>query len=228
MALPSDKLAIVLDQFEAFAVGQCQCRMAMQVVGQGCGKPLGNCMAMGQWAERSVEAGVMRQVSKKEALEIKREAESHGMVNWMMNVQSTRGQWSCSCCGCCCHALRMVNEFNAPGSIAPPHFLPRLDGAVQPLRQVCEELPHRRACRRYPAKDPPAPAASLHRLRPVRAGVRTAAGPGDGTGSRLPASLPQLVLADRPRRSGRHAEILAGVAAAAAQSPLSLWERGRG
>ncbi len=129
MALPSDKLAIVLDQFEAFAVGQCQCRMAMQVVGQGCGKPLGNCMAMGQWAERSVEAGVMRQVSKKEALEIKREAESHGMVNWMMNVQSTRGQWSCSCCGCCCHALRMVNEFNAPGSIAPPHFLPRLDGA---------------------------------------------------------------------------------------------------
>jgi Pyruvate/2-oxoacid:ferredoxin oxidoreductase delta subunit len=129
MALPSDKLEIVLDQFHAFAVGQCQCRMAMQVLGQGCGKPLGNCMTMGLWAERSVEAGVMRQVSKNEALEIKREAEAHGMVNWMMNVQSTRGQCSCSCCGCCCHALRMVNEFNAPGFIAPPHFLPRLDGS---------------------------------------------------------------------------------------------------
>jgi Pyruvate/2-oxoacid:ferredoxin oxidoreductase delta subunit len=129
MALPSDKLEIVLDQFDAFAVGQCQCRLTMQVLGQGCGKPLGNCMGMGQWAERSVEAGVMRQVSKKEALEIKREAEAHGMVNWMMNVQSSRGQWSCSCCGCCCHALRMVNEFNAPGFIAPPHFLPRLDSS---------------------------------------------------------------------------------------------------
>jgi Pyruvate/2-oxoacid:ferredoxin oxidoreductase delta subunit len=129
MALPSDKLEIVLDQFDAFAVGQCQCRMTMQVLGQGCGKPLGNCMTMGLWAERSVEAGVMRPVSKKQALEIKREAEAHGMVNWMMNVQSSRGQCSCSCCGCCCHAMRMVNEFNAPGFIAPPHFLPRLDSS---------------------------------------------------------------------------------------------------
>ena len=101
----------------------------MQALGQGCGKPLGNCMVMGQWAQRGIEEGLMRQVSKKEALAIKREAEAHGMVNWMMNVRSTKGQCSCSCCGCCCHALRMINEFNAPGSIAPPHFLPRLDAS---------------------------------------------------------------------------------------------------
>jgi Pyruvate/2-oxoacid:ferredoxin oxidoreductase delta subunit len=129
MALPSDKLEVVLDQFDVFGVGQCQCRMTMQSLGEGCGKPLGNCMVMGSWAERGIEEGLMRQVSKKEALEIKREAESHGMVNWMMNVQSAKGQCSCSCCGCCCHALRMINEFNAPGSIAPPHFLPLLDSA---------------------------------------------------------------------------------------------------
>jgi len=129
MALPSDKLEMVLDQFEVFAVGQCQCRLAMQALGQGCDKPLGNCMTMGEWATRSVEQGMMRLVSKKEAVAIKREAESHGMVNWMMNVQSTRGQCSCSCCGCCCHAMRLVNEFNAPGLIAPPHFLPRLDSS---------------------------------------------------------------------------------------------------
>ncbi len=127
MALPSDKLEVVLDQFDTFGIGQCQCRMAMQVIGQGCGKPLGNCTVMGQWAEQWIKEGVLRRVSKNEALEIKREAESHGLVTWMMNVQSTRGQCSCSCCGCCCHALRSVNEFNAPGFIAPPHFLPRLD-----------------------------------------------------------------------------------------------------
>jgi Pyruvate/2-oxoacid:ferredoxin oxidoreductase delta subunit len=127
MALPTDKLEAVLDQFEVFAVGNCQCRLAMQALGHGCGKPLGNCMVMGTWAERGIEDGWLRQVSRAAALEIKREAESHGMVNWMMNVQSKGGQCSCSCCGCCCHALRMVNEFNAPGFIAPPHFLPRLD-----------------------------------------------------------------------------------------------------
>jgi Na+-translocating ferredoxin:NAD+ oxidoreductase subunit B len=112
-----------------FGVGQCQCRLAMQSLGQGCGKPLGNCMVMGTWAERGIAEGLMRKVSKREAIEIKREAESHGMVNWMMNVRSSKGQCSCSCCGCCCHALRMINEFNAPGSIAPAHFLPKLDAA---------------------------------------------------------------------------------------------------
>ena len=84
---------------------------------------------MGQWAEQGIEHGWLRQVSRKNVLEIKREAESHGMVTWMMNVESTKGQASCSCCGCCCHAMRMVNEFNAPGVIAPPHFLPRFDDA---------------------------------------------------------------------------------------------------
>jgi len=129
LALPTDKLAEVMDRYKVFAVANCQCRMAMQVLGQGCGKPIFNCMTMGLWAERSIVSGAMRQVSKKEALEIKREAESHGMVNWMMNVRDARGQSSCSCCGCCCHALRMINEFSSPGGIAPPHFMPRLDAA---------------------------------------------------------------------------------------------------
>jgi Na+-translocating ferredoxin:NAD+ oxidoreductase subunit B len=129
MALPTDKLEIVLDRFEVFGVGQCQCRTTQQVVGRGCGKPVGNCMVMGQWAERGVRDGWLRQVTKQEALDIKREAESHGMVNWMMNVESTKGQCSCSCCGCCCHAMRSITQFNVPGMFAPPHFLPKLDAA---------------------------------------------------------------------------------------------------
>jgi len=61
-------------------------------LGQGCGKPIQNCMAMGAWAVRAIEDGSFKQVLKKEAIEIKREAESHGMVNWIMNIRSTRGQ----------------------------------------------------------------------------------------------------------------------------------------
>jgi Pyruvate/2-oxoacid:ferredoxin oxidoreductase delta subunit len=129
MALPTDKLEVVMDEFETFAVVPCQCRMSMAIQGQSCGKPLENCMLMGTWAERGIEEGSCKQVSKKDAVEIKREAEAHGLVNWMMNVRSSRGQSSCSCCGCCCHAMRMVSEFNAPAVIAPPHFLPRLDAS---------------------------------------------------------------------------------------------------
>lgn len=127
MAIPSDKLEVILDRYDTFGVGNCQCRMTMQVKGQDCGKPIQNCTVMGQWAEQGIEKGTLRQITKKEALEIKREAESFGMVNWLMNVASSKGQASCSCCGCCCHAMRMVNEFNAPGAFAPPHFLPTFD-----------------------------------------------------------------------------------------------------
>jgi Pyruvate/2-oxoacid:ferredoxin oxidoreductase delta subunit len=127
MALPSDKMEVILDSYETFGVGNCQCRMTMRIHGQDCGKPIFNCTVMGLWAEQGIEKGWLKQVSKKDVLEIKREAETHGMVNWLMNVAAAKGQSSCSCCGCCCHAMRVVSEYNAPGMIAPPHFLPKFD-----------------------------------------------------------------------------------------------------
>ena len=126
MALPTDKLEGVLDRFELFGVGQCQCRLTAIAQGHGCGKPIGNCAVMGKWAESGIKNGWLRQVSKEEMIDIKREAEAHDMVNWMMNVASTKGQNSCSCCGCCCHAMRSVNQFSAPALFAPPHFRPKL------------------------------------------------------------------------------------------------------
>jgi Pyruvate/2-oxoacid:ferredoxin oxidoreductase delta subunit len=130
MALPSDKLEVVLDRYDVFGVGHCQCRMVADTVGQPCDKPLEVCTVMGPWTKLGIEAGWLRQVSKKNILEIKREAESHGLVTWVMNVESTGGQVSCSCCGCCCKAMRIVSEFNAPGLAAPPHFMPRFDNAT--------------------------------------------------------------------------------------------------
>lgn len=129
LALPSDRLEVVLDQFDTFGVGNCQCRLSGEVADNGCNRPLEVCTVMGQWAERGIEAGWVRRVSKQGFLDIKREAESHGLVTWVMNVESSKGQASCSCCGCCCKAMRMVSEFNAPGALAPPHFMPRFDSA---------------------------------------------------------------------------------------------------
>jgi Pyruvate/2-oxoacid:ferredoxin oxidoreductase delta subunit len=126
-ALPTDRLEEVLDPFKVFALGHCQCRMAMQVLGRGCGKPLENCVVMGAAAEEAVRSGGARSVSKQALLDIKREAEAHGLVTWVLNTVSAKTQISCSCCGCCCHAMRVVSEFNAPGLMAPAHFLPRFD-----------------------------------------------------------------------------------------------------
>jgi Na+-translocating ferredoxin:NAD+ oxidoreductase subunit B len=129
-ALPSDRLEVVLDRYQTFGVGHCQCRMSDEIADRGCGKPLEVCTVMGEWAQRGIDDGWLRSVSRDNILQIKREAESQGLVTWIMNVESARGQVSCSCCGCCCKAMRGVNEFNAPGAMAPPHFMPKFDSSA--------------------------------------------------------------------------------------------------
>ncbi|HEX2973554.1 MAG TPA: 4Fe-4S dicluster domain-containing protein [Tepidisphaeraceae bacterium] len=126
-AMPASHFEAVAERFKTFAVGQCQCRMAMNAMGKGCGRALGNCTLLGTWAEKAIKGGWVRQVSRSEILEIKREAEASGLVSWVLNVDSRDGQASCSCCGCCCHAMKMINDFNIPGWFAPPRLRPRFD-----------------------------------------------------------------------------------------------------
>lgn len=124
MAYPSDRLEEVLEPYSDFSVGICQCRLSKELLGEGCGKKLEACLIMGPLAKSLVSQGRMRAVSRQEAIDIKREAESEGLITWMLNVDTKIFNVSCSCCGCCCDALRSVTQFNTPGLIAPPHFMP--------------------------------------------------------------------------------------------------------
>jgi len=145
-ALPSDKLQPVLDRFDTFAVGNCQCRISGHVKGQPCGKPLLVCTAMGKWAEMAIEGGYMRRISKQNLLDIKREAESHGLVTWIMNVRSTGSQ-----------ALRVLLQGDAggqrvqrPGDDGPAALhAPVRSGLLHLLRPVRRELSHGRDHRGY-------------------------------------------------------------------------------
>ncbi len=130
-ALPSDRLAEVLDRYDLFALGLCQCRMTEGIVGRGCERSMENCVAFGEGAEYVIKSGRMRQVTKQEVLAVKAEAEANGLVTFIAEADWGRGAGgaSCSCCGCCCHALQTITKFNVPGLISPPHFTPRLDSA---------------------------------------------------------------------------------------------------
>jgi electron transport complex protein RnfB len=125
-AWPSDRLEEVLEPYDQFAVGNCQCRVAMQLVGKGCDRPLENCVAIGPVAKSVIERGLMRKADRQEIIEIKHNAEEHGCVTFVANEIGNKrlGNGSCSCCGCCCHGLRSITQFNTPGMISKPHFLP--------------------------------------------------------------------------------------------------------
>jgi ferredoxin len=140
-AWPSDRLEEILEPYDLFAIGNCQCRMSMQLVGKGCDRPLENCVAIGPMAKPVIERGLMRPASREEVLETKHRSELEGCVTWMMNeVDDWRGNISCSCCGCCCHGLRTVNQFNAPGLISKPHFMPETDAITCTLCGKCVDI----------------------------------------------------------------------------------------
>ncbi len=140
-AWPSDHLEEILEPYDDFAVANCQCRMAMALVGKGCGKPLENCTFIGPMATYFADRGTAKRIDRQAVLDIKREAEEHGAITWMMNEFHTReGNISCSCCGCCCHGLRTLNEHNAPGAISKPHFLPRKITERCTLCKKCEKV----------------------------------------------------------------------------------------
>lgn len=126
-AMPSDKLEMVFSRYESFGLTLCACRMTENIVGRGCSKPLDVCVTLGPLAEMSIRSGRSRRITIKDALTIKAEAEAAGLVTWIENQHPSLGGTSCSCCGDCCHFMRKITEFNMPGRIAPPHFIPRIN-----------------------------------------------------------------------------------------------------
>jgi Pyruvate/2-oxoacid:ferredoxin oxidoreductase delta subunit len=80
-------------------------------------------------AEYLIQKGKIRPVTLEEALAIKAEAAEAGLASFVTEIKAgkRRAGASCSCCGCCCGGLRLISQFNAPGLVARPRFLPVLD-----------------------------------------------------------------------------------------------------
>jgi hypothetical protein len=99
IALPSDRLEVVLDRFEVFGLATCCCRQAKRLAGGSCTKNMETCVVMGGLAELFIGQGRIRKISKKDVIEIKAEAESEGMVTWLKNQEGGKfGNVACSCC----------------------------------------------------------------------------------------------------------------------------------
>ncbi len=128
VALPSDRLEAIMDRYKTFGVTMCQCGMTEVIAGRGCGRPLENCVVFGDVVHILAKADKIRVIDIKEAIEIKKQAEEAGLVSWTFEEGSGKyGSSSCSCCGCCCHMMQTVTQYNMPAMIAPPRYLPVFD-----------------------------------------------------------------------------------------------------
>lgn len=121
IALSTDRYSEIVERNTRFCLmNVCACRHEKDLLGEWCGKPKDVCSAMGRIADWAIENGFAREVSKEEFLDAKMRAAEAGLVNMTDNLRDP--MQICSCCGCCCGALRILNEFNIPSIITQSHF----------------------------------------------------------------------------------------------------------
>ena len=110
--LPYDDVKRVIEKAGAVTISDCVCRLDRATVGQSCQYPTHICMIL----HDEVPQGAKGLVTKEEALAVLAEADRLGLVHVATNVA---GGWEfiCNCCGCCCHFLRALTEWDVENAV---------------------------------------------------------------------------------------------------------------
>jgi electron transport complex protein RnfB len=101
-----DQIRDIINSTEGLiGINPCMCREGSKQRGRPCKvtSRLDTCMVFGDWARHFISAGLSREITREEALEIIRENEEDGLVLQPNNYQKI--DFVCSCCGCCCGVL---------------------------------------------------------------------------------------------------------------------------
>jgi hypothetical protein len=213
MALPSDRLEVVLDRYKTFGIGQCQCRLTTTVAGRGCGKPLGNCAVMGEWAERGIAGGLA-------GTGLPRGAVGHQTRSGSARLGDLDDEHRIGSRADLVFLLRLLLPCDADGHRVPgaggdgARAFPAAPGRgpLHGLQQVRRAVSDASPGDRRRAENAAAPGSTVHRLRPVRGRLPTPRRNGHATGAPLRTALPQLVLAALPRRPRHGPRRLASLA----------------
>ncbi|MFX0023657.1 MAG: 4Fe-4S dicluster-binding protein [Candidatus Hermodarchaeota archaeon] len=112
---------------EPIGIQNCVCRQAMTALGEPCKTTsrLEVCMGFGSMAKMYNEMGWSREITKQEAIEILKKNEEEGLIFQPSNSQNV--DFICSCCGCCCEAIRGIKHFPNPGQIISTNFYAQID-----------------------------------------------------------------------------------------------------
>ncbi len=110
-----------------FAVLNCVCRQAKDKLDDPCklSDIRETCVGFQDMAQSCIDAGVGRELSKEETLEIFDRAEEVGMVIQPQNNQNPI--FVCCCCGCCCAILTMAKKLPRPAEYFHTNYFAEVD-----------------------------------------------------------------------------------------------------
>jgi len=98
-------------------VAQCICRIGNDLIGNSCKLTdlRETCFTFSQTAKYYIDLGYARSITKQEALEILKEVEDAGLI--IQPGNSKKLGFICTCCGCCCEGIRLVNKYPKPAEL---------------------------------------------------------------------------------------------------------------
>ncbi|BBO66218.1 hypothetical protein DSCA_01480 [Desulfosarcina alkanivorans] len=112
-----DDAVQILKSKPRIVVTDCICRKRMQVVDQGCGKPLEACFMFGSMGQYYLDRDMGREVSLEEAVAIMDQCREAGLVTQPATAQNPSGM--CNCCG----VLTALNKHPRPVELVMANHL---------------------------------------------------------------------------------------------------------
>jgi NAD-dependent dihydropyrimidine dehydrogenase PreA subunit len=125
----TDLVSELIDSHEHFAVYNiCPCRHSMRLTGHECKRASADegCLAFGDYSLGIEPEGSGRTVSKEEMLDIVADRRAKELVFFTSNVRPSSPTAICTCCDCCCRALKIHNSFSK-NLVAPSHVNAAVD-----------------------------------------------------------------------------------------------------
>ena len=127
--LDYEKASVMIRDAGGGSLGTCYCRHQALHMGKACDAPLTDvCTSLGNAAEWLVRRKFARPATVDELLRVLEKTEKLGLVHLVDNVRNNPA-FLCHCCGCCCGALRSINE-SGVRSVHPSNFTLEIDSAT--------------------------------------------------------------------------------------------------
>ena len=86
--------------------------------------PVGACIFIGRAAERFMDLGLGKRVTKQQAIEYLDRMVELGLIPTAENFISDPHGIMCLCCGCCCSNVRGRTRWDNPTAVLPSQFIP--------------------------------------------------------------------------------------------------------
>jgi electron transport complex protein RnfB len=124
---PNEKIDVLMDRANYFAVAFCPCRQMAEYTGAShCDHSRENCFHFGSMAKYMVSAGMAREITRDEAKSMLRAAHEEGLVH-ISNNFGPGVSTICSCCGDCCVMMRTRKKIGYKNVFADSNYLMQVD-----------------------------------------------------------------------------------------------------